>query len=70
MQELLRIARIYHADLNGVSLDFQIGDRCLSFEGVGGDIVAYRSEGIVPALPETATTANLPGLFRWLAGVE
>lgn len=71
MQELLRLARIYHTNLNGVSLDFQIGSRSLSFEGFGDAVQVYRSDGLaILGMPETCKTENLSGYFRWLAGLE
>jgi hypothetical protein len=66
MTELLRYARIFNSNLEGVSLDFRMEDRRLSFEGYGEDIQAYRDDVLIG----TVTPDEIGEHFRWLAGLS
>lgn len=69
MNELLRIARIHHIDIEAVSLDFKIGNRRLSIDGGSEWLTAYAAIGATQGVPMAFTDENAYQWFRWLAGV-
>lgn len=71
---LLRYAKIYSDNVEGLSLDLRIESRRLAFEGHSSDLVVYPSVEppggfVINYSARTVTTDQIPAWFRWLAGL-
>lgn len=67
--ELLRYARIYGDQLDGLSLDFRLEDRRLSIEGNLDDLWVYPSDDKAVYAGKQLARGDIAAWFRWLAGL-